>query len=578
MKKKEFKSLLFIILGLGIFLACERNVETDPLIEEDKTETTNAVSNVKDHDADSDYVWTKADVVPIILEGNSISIDGEGATIIGSTITINSAGTYSFSGTLNDGQVVVDTKDDAIVRLILDNVSLSCSYSSPIYVSNADKAMLVLADGSVNTITDGSTYTSGDDGPNAAIYSADNLTLYGTGSLTVNGNYEDGICSKDGLIIASGTYFVKAKDDGIRGKDYLVVKTGDITVEAGGDGLKSDNDEDAEKGYISILDGIFNINSTGDALTAETDILISDGILNLVSGNGASSSTASTKGIKAGVMVSINNGSLVIDATDDAIHSNQDIEINGGILSLASGDDGIHSDYNTIITSGTINITKSYEGLESALGSITMSGGHVYIAASDDGINISAGGGTSGGGPGRKSSAATDCALNITGGYLVVDCEGDGLDSNDFMNISGGTMIVNSDEYTENSSIDCDGTCSVNGGLLVTFGVSQMAQAPGSSSSQYSIMVNFKSRLSANTIIHIEDGDGSNIITCQSIKSFESFIFSSSVLKNGLSYKIYVGGNSTGTLVDGIYSGGIYTLGTLNTSLTISSRVTTKNL
>ena len=39
------------------------------------------------------------------------------------------------------------------------------------------------------------------------------------GGLTVSGNFNDGIASKDGLIIAGGVIQVTAVDDGIRGKD-----------------------------------------------------------------------------------------------------------------------------------------------------------------------------------------------------------------------------------------------------------------------------------------------------------------------------------------------------------------------
>ncbi len=86
------------------------------------------------------------------------------------------------------------------------------------------------------------------DEPNAAIFSAADLTIFGGGTLTVQGNNNDGIASKDGLIIAGGTISVTAVDDGIRGKDYLVIEDGAITVEAGGDGLKSDNAEDTSQG------------------------------------------------------------------------------------------------------------------------------------------------------------------------------------------------------------------------------------------------------------------------------------------------------------------------------------------
>jgi hypothetical protein len=69
------------------------------------------------------------------------------------------------------------------------------------------------------------------------------------------GNYNDGIASKDGLVIESGALTVNAVDDGVRGKDYLVIQDGALAVTAGGDGLKADNEEDATLGYIADRGG-----------------------------------------------------------------------------------------------------------------------------------------------------------------------------------------------------------------------------------------------------------------------------------------------------------------------------------
>jgi hypothetical protein len=439
--------------------------------------------------------------------------------------------------------------------------------------------MIVLADDTENTVTDESSYTSGDDDPNATIYSADNLTFYGNGTLNIIANYNDGITSKDGLIIAGGNIEVTSIDDGIRGKDYLVIKSGTLTVHSGGDGLKSDNDEDTAKGYIEINDGSILIVSSSDAISAETDVFIDYGVINLTSGGGSSGSTdESAKGIKAGVMIQIVDGSITIDAADDAIHSDEDIQIDGGTYELASGDDGIHSEIDTEITAGDINITKSYEGIESALGSITFSDGNIHIVASDDGINISAGGATTGSSTGHKSTTTSEYALNISGGYIYINCEGDGLDSNDEMNISGGTMLVNGPTQNNNGAIDYDGSCIISDGFLLAIGSSGMAEAPGASSSQYSVLIKFSTTLQAGTFIHIENSDGENLFTYETIKSSQSVVFSSPQLENGESYKVYVDGSSSGSEYDGLYTNGTYTPGTLKTSFTISSIVTTKTL
>lgn len=100
---------------------------------------------------------------------------------------------------------------------------------------------IVLADGSVNNIPDEDTYTLDDptsDEPNVAIFNRTDLTIYGNGCLTVNAYYNDGIASKDGLIIASGTIVVNAVDDGIR-MTYSIYLDGSTTGSVA-DGLYQD--------------------------------------------------------------------------------------------------------------------------------------------------------------------------------------------------------------------------------------------------------------------------------------------------------------------------------------------------
>ncbi|MGQ1785847.1 carbohydrate-binding domain-containing protein [Saccharicrinis sp. GN24d3] len=595
MKKIQFIWISLLMIGLTV--ACERDIDsdldTDTEIEsdndddddsddddDDSSDVIDDSGNVVDHEADSDYVWDSSDISTITLNGSSIVVSGEGAVADASIVTISSAGNYEISGTLSDGQIIVDTEDESIVRLILKGVDINCSSNAPIYVEQAEKTMIVLSEGTENKVSDGSSYVSSEEDANAPIFSKDDLTIYGDGKLTVDGNYNDGITGKDGLIIASGNISVEAVDDGIRGKDYLIIKGGNIVVDAEDDGLKSDNDENTAKGYIAVEGGVLNITSGGDGIQAETDVIIYDGEIEIYSGGGSDaylSSDASAKGIKSIVSTIIYDGEITVDAADDALHSDGELIIYDGLYEIAAGDDAIHAEYDLLIASGDINITDAYEGLESALGAITIDGGNIYIKASDDGINVAAGGGSSGGQ--RKSATVTssDYALNINGGYIYIDCDGDGLDSNDELNINGGTMLVNSSSANSNSALDYDGACYMNGGFLLAIGSSQMAEAPGASSTQYSVLVNFNSSMSAGTLVHIEDEDGKSVLTYKTIKTFQSVVLCSAELEKGTTYKVYTGGSSTGTVEDGLYTDGTYSPGSLYTSFAISSTVTTIN-
>lgn len=532
------------------------------------------VTLVETHADPEDYVWDSADVTQIALSDGAITVDGTGATANGSTVTITAAGNYSFSGTLADGQIVVDTEDDGFVRLILNGVTISNSSSAPIYAANADDVMIVLADSTTNVITDSPNYvfaSAEEDEPNAAVFSKADLTIYGNGSLTVNANYNDGITSKDGLIIASGTITVNAVDDGVRGKDYLVIDTAALTINAGGDGLKSDNEEDAGAGYIAITNGVFNITAGGDAISAYTSVQISDGQFALVSGGGSMASIADTesaKGIKSDLSVQIDGGTFTISAADDALHSNGSVTVNGGTLTMASADDGVHADAALTVNGGAITITNAYEGLESAV--ITLNGGSVTLNASDDGVNASSG---DGGGFGM-SAASAGTYLYINGGYLAVNAVGDGIDVNGAITMTGGVVVVNGPTEQMNGALDFDAGFTMTGGWLVAAGSAGMVQTLNDTSTQPSLLLNFTATQAAGTLVHLQSSDGTDVLTFAPSKAYQSITFSSPELTQG-TYDVYLGGSSDGTATDGVYSGGSYTGGTLYTNVTVSSMITT---
>jgi hypothetical protein len=585
MGKKSIMYVLICSIVLSLITACGPASASDQPVQISENQTDPA-----------DYTWDSSETTYIALNGDSISVDGDGAVVDGSQVTIVAAGAYSISGYLVDGQIIVNTEDAGSVELILNGVDIRSSISAPIYVESAEEAIIVLEENTENYVSDGTSYVLEEaDEPNAAIFSKADLTIYGNGTLTVVGNYNDGIASKDGLTITSGTIVVSAVDDGIRGKDYLVVNDGRITVNAQGDGLKSDNEEDAAKGYIAVETGVINITAGGDAIQAQTTVTVKDGNITLVSGGGSNNwvdETASAKGIKATVNVTINGGTFTIDSADDAIHSNDSIVINGGAFTIASGDDGMHADSTLEVNGGDVNITQSYEGLESAV--ITINNGNIYITSSDDGLNVAGGNDGSGmmagpgeggnpgqgqrpgpgGGPGQDAFAAGDYYLYINGGYIVMNTGGDGLDSNGWLEMTNGVVIVNGPTNNGNGAIDVNGSFNITGGFLVAVGSSGMAEAPDESSAQYSLLLNFDSVLPAGTLVHIQSSDGSEVITFSAAKQFQSVVVSSSEFAAGATYDVYYGGSANGAASDGLYQDGAYSGGTQYTSFTISSMVT----
>lgn len=611
------KILFFVVFIFCIFsfVACEKTTDviddehivdnndsqdTDNDNEDDSDDGTGNVSsdffeysvakamesNKQDHADASDCSWAEANVREIVFNTTSITASVAGVSVSGTTLTIGSEGTYRLTGKLADGRVIVDTKDDGIVRLLLNGVDIASSTSAPIYVKSAEKTVIVLVDGTINTLSDAKSYvyaSSDEDEPKATIFSADDLSFCGSGSLTVVANYNDAISCKDGLVISDGSYSITSVDDGIRGKDYLVVNGGSFKINVTGDGMKSDNDDDASKGYILLNGGVFNITAKGDGINAETDLLVgyADVTINCGGGSGAYlASDASAKGLKGLVNLIVDDGVFNINSADDALHSNGNIAVNGGELSLSTGDDGLHADAVLTINTGKITVTKSYEGIESAV--ITINGGNISVVSSDDGINVAGGNDSSGnmwqGGPGGgrdNFSSNSNYYLYINGGYICVNATGDGLDANGSIVMTGGTVLVNGPTNDGNGALDYDASFSISGGVLIASGSSGMAQAPSNTSTQCSVMFTFGSSQQANNIFRLENSDGTDVVTFAPAKTYKSIVVSSPKLQKNSSYNAYLGGSCNGSADCGLYTDGTYSVGSMFKTFSISNIVTT---
>lgn len=603
MKKKTIK--LMLALSLLVTLAScgtATNSSTSTSKSSSSTETTttsstNIATTTTDDNGlfgtytaeDQDSNWDETSGTTIQLNKTSIKVDGSGASATDSIVTITAAGTYIVSGTLTDGQIKVNASKEDTVRIILNGVDITSSTTSPIYVQQADKMILTLADKTENKVSDATEYSYPDittDEPDAAIFSKDDLTINGSGALNISGNYNNGIASKDDLVITDGTITVDAKNHALRGKDSVSILAGTFVLKAGNDGIQTNNSEDTTKGWIGIDGGTYTITAAHDGIQAESSLLISNGNFTIKTGAGSDSQTSVTtttstteensnsyKALKATEQLTIQDGSFTLNAEDDALHTNGIITINGGEFSISTGDDGMHADDTLTINAGTIDIKKSYEGLEAAF--IVIKDGTIHVTSSDDGINAAGGsdGTTDEIGPGGQKdnfSSGSDYGLTITGGRIVVDAGGDGLDSNGDIDMSGGVVLVNGPTDNGNGAIDFDGTFNLNGGTLVASGSSGMAETPSTSSTQASLNLIFSNTQQAGTLVHIEDENGDEVLTFAPTKNFQSIVISTPDMLQGSKYTLYSGGSHSGTTTDGLYQNGSYTIGTQLTTATLT--------
>lgn len=468
-----------------------------------------------DRDLKTDYDEDKS--THILLNGNSATADSDAVKISGTNITITDKGTYILSGELDDGMITVNAEDTDKPQLVLDNVTINSESSAPIYILEADKVIITLAEGSVNTLSNGGTFTAIDENNiDAAVFSKQDLTFNGDGSLEVISPAGHGIVSKDDLVFTSGSYSVASASHGIDANDSVRVINSSITVDAGKDGIHAENDDDTSLGFVYLSSGSFTVDAEGDGISAESYMQINSGDFDIVTGGGSvnsakqtsdswggfmgggdpsgmggmggmgrpgeptaqtndtaadssNDSSSSIKALKSTGSLQINGGNFTIDSADDAIHSNYNITINGGSFEIASGDDGFHADETLSITAGTINISESYEGLEGL--NVNVSGGDIGLVARDDGFNAAGGTDSSGfgGNRGNDMFGGGPGGSGGPGGPGGPGGEPMSGSSNGSIVISGGNIYINA----SGDGLDANGTLEISGGYIVVCGPTQ---------------------------------------------------------------------------------------------------------
>lgn len=274
----------------------------------------------------------------------------------------------------------------------------------------------------------------------------------------------------------------------------------------------------------------------------------------------------------------ITGGRLTVNSLSHALRGKDSVAILDGTFVLTSQKDGIHAEAYLNINGGTTTIAESYEGLEAA--QIHISGGTTQVFSSDDGLNAAGGSSfelvdgllvlkdTSSsdteqtfGGRGGMFEVEDNCDITISGGNLTVTTSnGDGIDSNGSLNVSGGTVLVfGSSSGGEEGALDYTGSSSISGGTLVALGSSGMAQSMEPDDSHATLMVTWDEVQPAGTRLTLCTQQGEILCSLQSTNSFQTAVISTDSLSAGQKVSLYTSGTvnsdsqllTMGTLSDG---------------------------
>lgn len=442
----------------------------------------------------------------ITLSDAGCTTDSQNVVVDGSTITITGEGDYIVSGSLSDGMIIVDVDKSEKVQLVLNGVEITSKTSAPVYVRKADKVFVTLADNTENTLANGGTFVAIDDNNiDAVIFSKDDLTLNGSGTLIIDSPADHGIVSKDDLVITNGTYQITAASHGMTGKDSVAIANGNFDITAGKDAIQSQNEDDDTLGFVYIADGDFLLNAGSDGINAINEIYIA-------------------------------GGTIVVEQSEEGLEA-RIINIAGGKIDITSSDDGI-------------NATDKRSGTTSAE---AISDGNT----ADRGKNFQGGRGGFGGGMGDTQS---DANIYISGGVTCIDAEGDGVDSNGYLTVSGGELYVMGSSNGGDGALDYGIDASISGGIVVAAGQSGMAQNFGAESTQGSILVNTQQNAAGSDVVLL-DSDGRELVAWTVKKGYNSVVISCPEIVSGSTYTVKTGEQSTEIVMDGVIYGDSFGFG-----------------
>lgn len=209
-----------------------------------------------------------------------------------------------------------------------------------------------------------------------------------------------------------------------------------------------------------------------------------------------------------------------------------DVKFDGAIDSLVSlGFEG----------NGSLRVDADNEGIEVKFGHLTINGGSFHVTSGDDPLNVSEDG---------------VGVLTVNDGYLysavkpVAGGEGDGIDSNGYIVFNGGTAINLAHPASGDSGIDSDMGSTVNGGIIV--GAGNMYDPIETDSAQPFMMLEFAE--ATDQLVVVTDEKDTPIFAYDFPHSYTYIAFSTPDLKEGETYRVYLGGKIEGESQDGLYT------------------------
>ena len=262
---------------------------------------------------------------------------------------------------------------------------------------------------------------------------------------------------------------------------------------------------------------------TVDTSAAGANVVIADGTVNNVSGSYVA------RIYDPGTVELSEDGTKVKDAEklhkyDAAFYSKRSMNITGGPV----GD-------------GVLNITAENEGLDSEL-HLTLNGGSISIVSGNDGINTN-----------EDNVSVT----TVNGGSLTIRVdggtgEGDGIDSNGWLVINGGTVVSAACGFSGDAGIDSDKGIYLNGGTVCATG--NMFDHIAGGDAPYAVF-SFAGRQQAGAAYTLKDASGASVAEWTPANDFSYLVVSGEAIAPG-EYTLWQGETQLGFTGSEVFSFG----------------------
>ena len=534
MKKKIWIWLMIVALVATCALAaCDRDKFENPGDQLGGGGTGEVAEAVGTTDLDDAKTAVKNQSVLTEKDRDTSENGASKITPTAGVVEIKESGTYLFEGEYGG---IKTSKKDLELHFIFkgaeitkpDGVAIDCQDKK------VSSLVITLADGTTNTVTNG-----GED-VNAIHVKGGALTINGNGTLNVTSGSKNAVKCGKAIKIVDATLNLEAANHAISAAAVIAANCNIAVTSAGKDGINVECDEATEftttDGFLSMTNVNYSCDVDDDGIQANTVVYVNGGTYNIKSAgkgiklseieytNAAKETVVVTEG---NYLIALDGGNFTINATDDGIHANSgNVMISGGTYSISSGDDAITATLLVKITGGNVNITKSYEGIEGTY--VEISGGTINLKSSDDGINAA------------NEDRSVKPHIIISGGDVTVNANGDGLDSNGSILISGGKVIVHGPTTGGDAGLDADKGIVVNGGILFATSTLGMVETPSTNSTQCVISYAQNSAITVGTKISIRDSKGNVLLEVEVLKNkCQSIIISHPDLKKDSKYSIY---------------------------------------